>query len=434
MTLKLLFSFLLIASSSSFIAAATLPSGFTASSVTGLANPTAMAFAPDGRLFVCLQAGQLRVIKNGSLLSTPFLTVTTDSSNERGLLGIAFDPGFGTNRFLYVYYTATSPRTHNRVSRFTANGDVVVSGSEERILDLENLRASNHNGGAIHFGPDGKLYIATGDNAVSANAQSLTNRLGKILRLNRDGTIPSDNPFFSRATGVNRAIWARGLRNPFTFAFQPGTGRMFINDVGAGSWEEINEGMAGANYGWPACEGPCSPANPDFENPIFHYGHGSSSTTGCTIVGAAFYNPSTSQFPSQYRGSYFFADYCSGWIRRLDPGDNNSVTGFASGFEYPVDLQVGPDGALYCLSRGDRSVVRISYSSGPPALQISRNGENAILSWPASAAGYSLQSAPILQTNPAWTGVGNPVTVVDGRNQVTVRITGSSRFFRLINP
>src|SRR5215211_7200772 len=212
---------------------ATLPAGFTETAISGLSNPTAMEIASDGRIFVCQQGGALRVIKNGALLSTPFLTVSVDSSGERGLLGIAFDPSFATNNFIYIYYTvSTSPR-HNRVSRFTGNGDVAVAGSETIILELDNLSgATNHNGGAIHFGPDGKLYIAVGENATPSNAQTLSNMLGKILRINKDGTIPGDNPFFNVASGANRSIWTLGLRNPFTFAFQPGTGRLFINDVG----------------------------------------------------------------------------------------------------------------------------------------------------------------------------------------------------------
>src|SRR5688500_548474 len=218
--------------------AATLPAGFTETQVaTGLTNPTAMEFAPDGRLFVCQQAGQLRVIKNGVLLAIPFLSLTVDPSGERGLLGIAFDPNFATNNFVYVYYTATTTPRHNRVSRFTANGDVAVAGSEVAILDLDNLSsATNHNGGAIHFGPDGKLYVAVGENANGSNSQTLNNRLGKMLRINPDGSIPTDNPFYNTATGLNRAIWSMGLRNPYTFAFQRTTGRMFINDVGQSTW------------------------------------------------------------------------------------------------------------------------------------------------------------------------------------------------------
>jgi glucose/arabinose dehydrogenase len=162
--------------------AATVPGGFIdAQWVTGLAAPTAMAFAPDGRLFVCQQGGALRVIKNGQLLTTPFLTLNVNASGERGLLGIAFDPNFASNQFVYLYYTATSPAIHNRVSRFQANGDVAVPNSELVLLDLNNLSsATNHNGGALHFGSDAKLYIAVGENATPSNAQTLNNLLGKI--------------------------------------------------------------------------------------------------------------------------------------------------------------------------------------------------------------------------------------------------------------
>ena len=206
------------------------------------------------------------------------------SVGERGLLGVAFDPNFSTNHFVYVYYTAPAPSIHTRVSRFTANGDVVVYGSEAILLDLDNLSgATNHNGGAIHFGPDGELYIAVGENANSANSQTLSNLLGKILRINPDGNIPVDTPFYNQATGKNRAIWALGLRNPFTFTFQNGIGRMFINDVGENTWEEINDGLIGSNYGWPTTEGETT--DPRFVSPLFVYGHGSGPTVGCAITG-----------------------------------------------------------------------------------------------------------------------------------------------------
>ena len=349
--------------------AATLPAGFTESQFGSNLNgtPTAMAFAPDGRLFVCLQTGQLRVIKNGSLLATPFVSLSVDSSGERGLLGVAFDPNFASNQFVYVYYTTNTAPIHNRISRFTANGDVAAANSEVVLVDLDNLSsATNHNGGAIHFGPDGKLYAGVGENANSSNAQSLGNRLGKILRYNADGTIPTDNPFFNTTTGANRAIWALGLRNPFTFAFQPGTGRMFVNDVGQSTWEEINDGIAGSNYGWPTCEGSCS--NSNFRNPLFQYGHSPATgpTTGCAIVGGAFYNPPVNQFPADYLGKYFFADLCSGWIRLFDPAAG-TATGFATGLNTPVDLQVGPDGCLYYLVRGNSGqVFRVSAVPAQP--------------------------------------------------------------------
>ncbi|MEJ7709153.1 MAG: PQQ-dependent sugar dehydrogenase [Pyrinomonadaceae bacterium] len=240
-----------------------------------------------------------------------------------GFSGIAFDPNFSTNKYLYLYYTATSPTIHNRVSRFTASGDVVVPGSEVKLLELNDLSsATNHNGGAMHFGLDGKLYIAVGENANPPNAQTLSNLLGKVLRINRDGTIPPDNPFYDTATGANRAIWALGLRNPFTFAFHPTTGRMFINDVGQNTWEEVNEGTSGANFGWPTTEGPTSDSR--FNGPVYAYKHSNFTPSGCAITGGTFYSPAARQFPSDYEGVYFFADYCGGWIWKLDPANNNA--------------------------------------------------------------------------------------------------------------
>lgn len=348
--------------------AATLPAGFTESQFGANvgSSPTAMAFAPDGRLFVCLQGGQLRVIKNGALLPAPFITLSVNSSGERGLLGIAFDPNFSTNQFVYLYYTTSTAPIHNRVSRFTANGDVVAAGSEVVLTDLDNLSSATNHNGAMHFGPDGKLYVAVGENATPSNAQTLSNRLGKILRMNSDGSIPTDNPFFNVATGANRMIWALGLRNPFTFGFQPGTGRLFINDVGQNTWEEINDGIAGSNYGWPTCEGACSPTNGSFRDPLFQYGHGTGPTVGCAIVGAAFYNPPVNQFPASYLGKYFFADLCSGWIRLFDPA-TNTASAFATGISSAVDLQVGPDGCLYYLAQGNGGQVsRVSAIASQP--------------------------------------------------------------------
>jgi len=350
---------------------ATLPANFIETQfASGLTNPTAMAFAPDGRLFVCQQNGQLRVVKNGALLATPFVSLTVDSNGERGLLGVAFDPNFATNSFVYVYYTATTPQVHNRVSRFTAgtaNPDVAQAGSEVAILDLNNLSgATNHNGGAIHFGPDGKLYIAVGENANPGNAQTIGNLLGKILRINPDGTFPADNPtsfpgIAGSTSGINRAIWSVGLRNPYTFTFQPGSGRMFINDVGQNVWEEINDGISGSNYGWSICEGACVPANANFRDPLFQYGHGNSATTGCAITGGAFYNPSTVNFPVDYVGKYFYAEFCTGWIRRFDPATGTD-TSFATGISNPVDLIVTADGSLYYLARGTGSVFKVTFN------------------------------------------------------------------------
>jgi len=347
-------------------ALATYPSGFSeAQVVTGISNPTAMAFAPDGRIFVCEQGGALRVVKNGALLPTPFLTVSVDPNGERGLLGVAFHPNFGSNNFVYVYYTVPGSPVHNRLSRFTANGDVVVPGSELPLLELNNLStATNHNGGAIHFGIDGKLYVAVGDNANGANSQSFSTRLGKILRLNDDGAIPGDNPYFSSSTvlGLNKAIWALGLRNPFTFSFHPINGRMHINDVGQNTWEEVNLGAAGANYGWQIYEG-FDGGDPNYTDPLIAYAHTTGTPTGCAITGGAFYTGV--KYPTEYADNYFYADFCSQFIYRLTPPDYTAQIAFATGLgKSAVDLQLY-NGDLYYLARdAGGSVYRIERSLG----------------------------------------------------------------------
>jgi glucose/arabinose dehydrogenase len=334
---------------------ATVPSGFTDSAYGAtISSGTAMDFAPDGRLFVLQQSGQLRVIDSaGQLLATPALSLTVNSTGERGLLGIAFDPDFESNQYIYLYYTATTPAVHNRVSRFTLNGNGVVAGSETVLIDLPNLSATNHNGGAIHFGTDGKLYIAVGENAVGSNSQTLSNTLGKILRINADGSIPEDNLFYSSTMGINRSIWALGLRNPFTFAVQPGTGKLAINDVGQGSWEEVNIGAPGANYGWDATEGDFNQASfPNFTRPRYSYDR----NQGQYVAGGDFYNPSVSSpYPLSLVGRYFFQDGGSGRLWHIDPNgspSSNNASQFATGMSVPVDLKTGPDGFLYYLQRG----------------------------------------------------------------------------------
>src|SRR5439155_137646 len=179
------------------------------------------------------------------------------------------------------------PTIHQRISRFTANGDVAALDSEVVIFEMDDLGPSTqHVGGGLRFGHDDKLYVSTGDNAAFPdyqNSQKLTNTFGKILRINSDGSIPTDNPFYNSTMGNYGAIWALGLRNPYTFAFQPGMDRMFINDVGGDLWEEINDGIAGSNYGWRFTEGYTS--DPRFLSPIFAYPHGSGETAGCAITG-----------------------------------------------------------------------------------------------------------------------------------------------------
>lgn len=334
--------------------------------VGGLSSATAFAQAGDGRFFVAQQGGALRVVKNGQLLAAPFHTLTVDPTGERGLIGVALHPDFPTVPWIYVHYTSTAGGAHGRISRLVAAGDV-SDGTETVLRDLPPLSsATNHNGGAMHFGPDRKLYVAVGDNANGAQARNLGSVFGKLLRFNDDGSIPSDNPYFSQQTGLAQAVWASGLRNPFTFAFEPGGSRMHINDVGASSWEEINLGRAGAHYGWPDSEGPQGvAAGTTF--PLLAYGHADASPpgsgpggflTGVAIAGGAFY-PAGGAFGSAYAGSYFFADFGRRWVARMDaPAAGGAVSHFAWLAGSPVDLRVGSDGALYVLTRS--GIARIA--------------------------------------------------------------------------
>ena len=334
------------------------PPGFELVSVaTGLQFPTRMAFSPDGRLFVSEQAGRLRVIRDGALLPGPFATLSVAWTGERGLYGVAFDPEFERTRYLYVFYSREDEPL-NRVSRLVAsagNPDVVDPSVPEVVL-LDDLPSGDmHNGGALRFALDGTLFVSSGDAGTPVRAQSLEHLNGKLLRIQADGSIPLDNPFVDDAFARGE-VWAYGLRNPFGLAFDPATGRALINDVGEGKWEEINEAVEGANYGWPECEGACDEA--PLVDPIVAYGHGIASEGGCAITSGTFYR--ATQFPDEYDGDYLFADFCATWIHRLRP--DNKVQGF--GRDLPpslVDLSIGPDGALYALSYTEGTVYQIRF-------------------------------------------------------------------------
>ncbi|MGH7134856.1 MAG: PQQ-dependent sugar dehydrogenase [Pirellulales bacterium] len=323
-----------------------LPAGFEVETLaTGLTGATAMEATADERTFVCEQTGTLRVVKEGRLLPTPFVTLPVDSTWERGLIGVTVAANFPEDPHVYVCYVAKEPYPHHRISRFTAAGDVAKAGSEQVLLEGDDQRKlggnvpAGHQGGAVHFGVDDKLYIGLGEQTAETPAQSLTTFQGKILRINADGTIPSDNPFIDRTTGKYRAIWASGLRNPFTFAVRKPEGELFINDVG-GKFEEINVGVAGANYGWPAVEhGPTDDTR--FRAPIHSYPQAS-------IAGGDFAPP---DWPKEFRGRYFFADFVHGWIKTLDPDRPSDVSTFATGVRRPVDLRFAADGSLLILLR-----------------------------------------------------------------------------------
>lgn len=311
---------------------------------SGLGTVTSFDIALDGRIFIAEKSGALRVVKNGTLLSTPFVSVPVSTTSERGLIGITLDPGFDSNGYVYIHFT-TSSSPHGRVSRFTAQGDVAAAGSELVLIDLDGASSSgNHNGGQLAFGLDGKLYIHTGDASNGANAPSLNTTHGKILRINSDGTIPTDNPFYGVTSGHHQAIYATGLRNPFTGAVDPLDGTHYINDVGENTWEEINVLVAGADYGWPTCEGSCSATGKT--NPVYQYNH----TVGRAITGGAVYRG----FPGPNDG-YFFGDYTADWVKRLN---GTTVSPFIVG-DAPVDIEVGD--TLYWLSLFGK-LYRINHS------------------------------------------------------------------------
>jgi putative heme-binding domain-containing protein len=341
-----------------------LPSGFEIRTIaTGLTGATAMQVAPDGRILLCEQTGSVRVVKQDKLLPEPFLRLPVDTYWERGVIGVTFDPDFPGVPYVYVCYVAKEPYPHHHVSRFVVEGDVAAPASEQLLLVGDDQRTlggkipAGHQGGALHFGHDGKLYVAIGEQTAGLPAQKLDTFQGKILRINSDGTIPEDNPFFTQAAGKYRAIWCLGLRNPFTFAVRPTSGELFINDVG-GEFEEINRGQAGANYGWPAVEhGPTK--DPQFRGPEHYYPHAS-------IAGGDFC-PQSAVWPTEWRGRYFFADFVHGWIKTLDPDRPQQVESFASGLSRPCDLRFRPDGRLLVLLR-NAWVIDDKFQPGTGAL------------------------------------------------------------------
>ena len=343
-----------------------------------------MVFLPDGKMLVAELGGTIRLVlpPYTQIQSTPFFQISNLGRNgvEQGLYDIAIDPNFATNHYIYVSYTLGSPN-HDRLSRFTVNAAStgVVAGSELVLYEDTQNSGADHHGGAIMFGNDGKIYFATGDDLVPAASQSLSSPRGKILRINPDGTVPTDNPFYDGAGPNYDAIWALGLRNPFRAFYDAPTGQMFIGDVGGNDWntaiEELNLGVRGANYGWPNVEAPNG--NPAYTAPIYYYTHIVNGTPRDAAITAGFVYRGT-QFPAAYQGNFFFADYVQNWIKRATLDANGNVTGVFN-FE-PLDgsldgtygdivkMVQGPEGALYYVDIGfsDRDVASIWRQQDPP--------------------------------------------------------------------
>ena len=340
--------------------AAAPPGDFQTSLVLGdgLDGPSGFEIAPDGRIFILERAGKIKIVKDGELLPTPFADLPSEDTGDRGLIGVAFDPDFGVaNHYVYFYYTGHDLLNH--LVRFSAAEDVATDGP------LELFRTSSpstllHVGGSIRFGPDGKLYFAVGDNGYGPNAQDLSNPHGKILRINRDGSIPADNPFAGQP-GKLGAIWAYGFRNPWRFQFDSATGRLYGGDVGDFTWEEVNRIVKGGNYGWPVHEGVCPVACPGYINPLHAYPHAGDSAA---VTGGPVYR--SDMFPSEYQGDLFFGDYAKGFIKTADlnpDGDITNVRDFDTQAGSVVDLKVAPDGSLYYLTYWPGALYRVTYNT-----------------------------------------------------------------------
>jgi len=389
--------------------AVALPDGFVEEPVVDVPEPTAFAFSPAG-LLVTSQPGQLRLVREPSteapaLVGAPVIDLGDRlcSDSERGLLGVAVPPdaaGDATAFPVVLFFTERGPGgcdagATNAVSRFTYAGGAIDPDSEVPLLRGIPSPGGNHNAGDVGFGADGMLYVTVGDGATGdsgsggANdaARDRSTLLGKVLRITPDGGVPEDNPFVDAAGAVSCAdgsgaegevcteTFAWGLRNPFRIAFDPnadGT-RFRINDVGQDGWEEIDEGQAGADYGWNACEGahdnPDAPGTADctatgpYTPPVHEYSH----DDGCaSITGGAFVPDGA--WPSEYDGAYLYGDFVCGRLFSL-PEDGGTPTVVAEGLGAAVHLGFGPapDGtALYYTTyEGDGQIRRIR----PPAAE-----------------------------------------------------------------
>ena len=343
---------------------------------TGFASPVHLtAPAGDSRLFIVEQPGRIRVVKGGQLLTTPFLDITAKvlAGGERGLLSVAFDPQYAANGFFYVYYTSR-PNGDIVVERYEGTVGADVAGTVGTpVITIPHPSFSNHNGGLVAFGPDGMLYMGTGDGGSggdpNGNGQNQNSLLGKLLRLDvrtLPYTIPSTNPFAGVA-GKRGEIWAYGLRNPWRFAFDRGVSpsTLYIADVGQSNYEEVNAVAAttpGVNYGWVVMEGQhCYPSGDACSRtgltlPVHEYSHASGA---CSITGGYVYRGAA--LP-ELAGMYFYSDYCSGFLASIIGG---TVPAIAS-LRWDVPnvgnvLSFGEDstGELYVLS-ANGTVYRIA--------------------------------------------------------------------------
>jgi glucose/arabinose dehydrogenase len=400
-----------------------LPPGFVAETIaTNLNAATAIAPSPDRRIFIADQTGRLLIWKDGRVLDTPALTLHVTDYWERGLIGVALEPGFPRPPHVFLLYVTDKALVHHVLSRFTLDGDRIDPASEKILLEgddqakLGGSVPAGHQGGALRFDSDGRLYLSIGEQTAGEPSQRLDTLQGKILRLNRDGSIPADNPFFNETAAKYRSIYARGVRNSFGISAQPKAdgGRMFFTDVGGSAFEEVNELKSGANYGWPRVEGFST--NAAFVNPLHAY----PPMTGQSIVGGAFVprsqsNAQSPNWPEKWRGRFLFADFMKHWIKALDPDAPTNVLTFARGLNGPVATELAPDGSLLVLNRGAiwrdpnkfvpnaGSLVRIRYVGEGKLAGSAPNSDSARTNFtPALALPADASALPKQLTRAEW--------------------------------
>ena len=365
---------LIIAATTGFAHAdVVVPENYAASTVAvGLTDGRDIIATPDGRIFIALGGGDIRVVENDTLLPTAMISIPVSNRAEEGLQNLALDQDFEQNGFIYVVFTPAGGGG-NRVSRFTVVGNVADPATERVVFELPPLLgATNHYGAAVVDNADGTLLITVGDHNISSNGQNTSTRTGSVLRIAKDGSIPGDNPFVG-TPGVDDATFAFGVRNPWKIAKSTG-GAIAVSDVGASSWEELNMITPGGNFGWNEAEGPGGLG----EQPLFAYPHfgqvQGAQFEGCAIAGSTFYEPDQVQFPNRFVGHLFSGDFCAGWIAAIDPA-TGSVEPFATGFNAIADVTTNPaNGALYVLDRnlvnGRPGISKIEFVGPDATLRI----------------------------------------------------------------
>jgi glucose/arabinose dehydrogenase len=342
--------------------AAVLPAGFQERVIlSGLVEPTSIAFGRNGDIWVSGRRGTVWLLRGGRLFTA--LTVPVSHEGERGAGNVAVDPDFATNGFIWLYYTTAPPNPHNRLSRFRNVGTILVE--ERPMLEGPTLVNTIHNGGCIRFAPDGSLFLTMGDDMQgSITAQNRNELRGKVLHMDRDGQPAADNPFRD-GNGGDPRVWAWGFRNPWRCSIQPGSGNVFVGDVGGDKWEEIDIAVKGGNYGWAEVEGPEPAGMSQYTYPIYAYPHDPPPAKGNAIILGEHVGPG--QFAPGYAGNLFYGDSSNGRLFRVVLDEANkvrSVTQWANGLGNPVDVRIGPDGNLYYASHSGGEVRQISFVGG----------------------------------------------------------------------